>query len=67
MVLGEFLANFEPIIVGFKAQTQGIEGRTIWDEFWAFFRENKLHLGGNTLGFVLGEISRVRFWKRKNT
>ena len=30
-----------------------------------FLRENKLPLGGNTLGLVLGEISRVRSWKRK--
>ena len=64
---GGFLAHFELIIEGFKAETQGIEGRMIWDEFWVFFRENKLPLCGNTLGFVLGEISRVRFWKRKNT
>ena len=25
LVLGEFLANFEPIMEGFKAQTRGIE------------------------------------------
>ena len=58
LVLGGFLAHFEPI---------RIEGRTIWDEFWAFFRENKLPLGENTLGLVLGEIYRVCSWKRKNT
>ena len=40
----------------------GGEGRV-----WAFLRENKLPLGGNTLGLVLGEISSVRSWKRKNT
>ena len=28
--------------------------------FLTFLRENKLPLGGNTLGLVLGEISRVR-------
>ena len=49
---------------GFKAQT--IETK-MGDGFWAFLRENKLPLGGNTLGFVLGEISRVHSWKRKNT
>ena len=32
--------------------------RSIWNGFWAFLRENKLPLGGNTLGLVLGEISR---------
>ena len=37
------------------------------DFFGAFFRENKPPLGGNTLGLVLGEISRVFSWKRKNT
>ena len=37
------------------------------DFFGAFLRENKLPLGGNTLGLVLGEISRVCSWKRKNT
>ena len=29
LVLGGFLAHFEPIMGGFKAQTLGIEGRTI--------------------------------------
>ena len=53
--------------MGFKAQTQGIEGEDGGNGFWAFLRENKLPLGGNTLGLVLGEISRVRSWKRKNT
>ena len=33
--------------------------------FGPFLKENKLHLGGNTLGFVLGEISRVCFLKRR--
>ena len=37
LVLGGFLVHFEPIIVGFKAQTQGNEGKTNWDKFWAFF------------------------------
>ena len=39
-VLGRFLAHFEPIIVGFKAQTRGGEGGHFW-EVWK---------GGNTLG-----------------
>ena len=67
LVLGGVLAHFEPIIVGFKTQPQGIKGKTISDGFWAFFRENKLPLGGNTPGLVLGEISRVCSLKRKNT
>ena len=54
--------------MGFKAQTQGIKRRMILGLiFGLFFRENKFPLGGKTLGFVLGEISRVCFWKRKNT
>ena len=53
--------------MGFKAQTLESTRRTIGEQIWAFLRENKLPLGGNSLGLVLGEISRVRSWKRKNT
>ena len=45
LVLGRFLAHFEPIIVGFKAQTQGIEGRTICDRFWSFLKGRSPLLG----------------------
>ena len=53
--------------MGFKGQTRGIEGEDGWERILGVLRENKLPLGGNTLGLVLGEISRVRSWKRKNT
>ena len=52
--------------MGFKAQTL----ETTKQDYlgWIFFfRKNKLPLGGNTLGLVLGEISMLRSWKRKNT
>ena len=41
LVLSGFLAHFVSIIVGFKAQTQEIEGRTICDIFWSFFEGEK--------------------------
>ena len=67
-ILDGFLAHFEPIIGGFLSKkTLGIGEGGFGTIFWAFLRENKLPLGGNTLGLVLGEISRVRSWKRKNT
>ena len=54
--------------MGFKAQTlETTKGGRLENGFWAFLRENKLPLGGNTLGLVLGEVSKVRSWKRKNT
>ena len=65
--MGGFSAHFEPIIEGFEAQTLETQKS---DGFWAFWGENKLPLGGNTLGFVLGELlgfvlGRVRTLKEK--
>ena len=45
LVLGGLLAHFEPIIMGIKAQTQGIEGRTICDKIWSFLKERSPFLG----------------------
>ena len=45
LVLGGFLAHFEPIIMGIKAQTQGIEWRTICDKFWSFLKGRSPLLG----------------------
>ena len=42
LVLGGFLAHFEPIIEGFKAQTRGIERRRIGDRFWSFLKGKSL-------------------------
>ena len=51
--MGGFSAYFEPIIEGFKASNWiNIRG----DGFWVFVGKNKLPLGGNILGFVLGEL-----------
>ena len=48
-VLGGFLAHFEPIMEGFKAQTVGIGEEDDLERFFlTFLRENKLLLGGNT-------------------
>ena len=63
-----FLAHFERRIRVFKQKKpQGTRLGSGERFLGAFLRENKLPLGGNTLGLVLGEISRVRSWKRKNT
>ena len=60
LVLGRFSTHFEFIIEGFKAKTletqRGGGGGGGGDGFWVFFGENKLPLGGNTLGFVLREL-----------
>ena len=45
LVLGGFLAHFEPILEGFKAQTQGIERRRICDRFWNFLKGRSPLLG----------------------
>ena len=46
LVLGGFLAHFEPIMEGFKAQTRGIEKeRRICDRFWSFLKERIPLLG----------------------
>ena len=51
--MGRFSNHFEPRIEGFKASNPiNIRG----DGFWTFWGENKLPLGGKTLGFVLGEL-----------
>ena len=64
-IRGWFWVDFQPILSSYlrvlKAQTRETQGG---DGFLAFLRENKLPLGGNTLGLVLGEVSRG---KRKNT
>ena len=52
---------------GFKGQTVGIERRTIWNGFLDVFEGEHAPFGWKHLGLVLGEISRVRSWKRKNT
>ena len=53
LVLGRFSTHFEPKIEGFKpSNPRNICG----DGFWAFLGENKLPLGGNALGCVLGEL-----------
>ena len=53
--MGQFSAHFELIIKGFKEKNLETQRG---DEFWALLGENKLPLGGNTLGFVLGELLR---------
>ena len=58
---------FIPYLWVLKLKPKESRGGRFGTNFGCFFRENKLPLGGNTLGFVLGEISRVCFWKRKNT
>ena len=35
--------------------------------FFSFFEGERAPFGWKHLGLVLGEISRVRSWKRKNT
>ena len=67
LVLSRLLAHFESIMEGFKAQTVGIERRTIWNGFLDVFEGEQAPFGWKHLGLVLGEISRVRSWKRKNT
>ena len=67
LVFSGLLAHFEPIMEGFKAQTVGIERRTIWNGFLDVFEEEQAPFGWKHLGLVLGEISRVRSWKMKNT
>ena len=67
LVLGGLLAHFEPIMEGFKAQTLGIENGRIWNGFFDVFEGEQAPFGWKHLGLVLGEISRVRSWKRKNT
>ena len=67
LVLSGLLAHFEPIMEGFKAQTVGIERRTIGNSFLDVFEGEQAPFGWKHLGLVLGEISRVRSWKRKNT
>ena len=62
-----FLAHFEPIMEDLKAQTIGIERGTIWNGFLDVFEGEQAPFGWKHLGLVLGEISRVRSWKRKNT
>ena len=52
---------------GFKSQTVGIERRTNWNSFLDVFEGEQAPFGWKHLGLVLGEISRVRSWKRKNT
>ena len=53
--------------MGFKAQTLETRKEDDLERILGVSRENKLPLGGNTLGLALGEIYRVRSWKRKNT
>ena len=53
--------------MGFKAQTLETRKEDGLERILGVLRENKLPLGGNTLGLVLIEFSRVRSWKRKNT
>ena len=54
--------------MGFKAQTlETTKVDDLGQILGLFFRENELPLGGNTLGLVLGEISRVHSLKRENT
>ena len=60
LVLSEFLTHFEPIMEGFKAQTVGIERRTIGNDFLDVFEGEQAPFGWKHLGLVLGEISRVR-------
>ena len=67
LVLSGLLAHFEPIMEGFKTQTVGIERRTIWNGFLDVFEGEQAPFGWKHLGLVLGEISRVRSWNRKNT
>ena len=67
LVLSGLLAHFEPIMEGFKSQTVGIERRTNWNSFLDVFDGEQAPFGWKHLGLVLGEISRVRSWKRKNT
>ena len=50
----------------FKAQTVR-RRRTIWNCFLDVFEGEQAPFGWKHLGLVLGEISRVRSWKRKNT
>ena len=52
---------------GFKAQTVGIKKRKIWNDFLDVFEGEQAPYGWKHLGLVLGEISRVCSWKRKNT
>ena len=51
----------------FKAQTVGIERRTIGNGFLDVFEGEQALFGWKHLGLALGEISKVRSWKRKNT
>ena len=68
LVLGGLLAHFEPKMDGFKAQTVGIEEGDDWERFFfTFFEGEQAPFGWKHLGLVLGKISRVRSWKRKNT
>ena len=52
---------------GFKAQTVGIEKEDDLERFLDVFEGEQAPFGWKHLGLVLGEISRVRYWKRKNT
>ena len=45
LVLGGFLAHFEPIMEGFKAQTLGIERRGIWNDFFDIFEGEQAPFG----------------------
>ena len=52
---------------GFKSQTVRIEKKTIGNGFLDVFEGEQDPFGWKHLGLVLGEISRVHSWKRKNT
>ena len=52
----------------FKAQTIRIEWEDDLERFFLdIFEGEQAPFGWKLLGLVLGEISRVRSWKRKNT
>ena len=45
LVLGGFVAHFEPIMDGFKAQTLGIERRRIGNDFFDVFEGEQAPFG----------------------
>ena len=51
----------------FKPQTVGIEGGRFGKVFFDLFEGEQAPFWWKHLGLVLVEISRVRYWKRKNT